>query len=85
VWPAPLPSAFIVKMLRREALLTRAKLHHIEFEQLQFDRLVRTLKVQLKQGEPEFERLKREVEEVRAGGGGEEGERESACERERCS
>ncbi len=45
----PLPDSVIVSMLRREALLTKAKLHHLVFEHLQQDKSVRTLKSQLKQ------------------------------------
>jgi hypothetical protein len=47
--PSPLPDSVIVSMLRREALLTKAKLHCLVFEHLQQDKSVRTLKSQLKQ------------------------------------
>ena len=47
--PCPLPDSVIVSMLRREALLTKAKLHYLVFEHLQQDKAVRTLKSQLKQ------------------------------------
>ena len=47
--PSPLPDSVIVSMLRREALLTKAKLHYLVFEHLQQDKAVRSLKSQLKQ------------------------------------
>lgn len=47
--PSQLPDSVIVSMLRREALLTKAKLHYLVFEHLQQDKSVRTLKSQLKQ------------------------------------
>lgn len=46
---APLPDHVVVAMLRREALLTKAKLHHLLFEHLQQDKMVRSLKAQLRQ------------------------------------
>ena len=42
------PLQAIVAMLRREVLLTRAKLHCLVFEQLQQEKLHRTLKAQLR-------------------------------------
>lgn len=44
-----LPSYAIVSMLRREVLLTKAKLHFLVFEHLQQEKAVRMLKVQLRQ------------------------------------
>ncbi|KXZ54862.1 hypothetical protein GPECTOR_4g934 [Gonium pectorale] len=61
----PLPDEVILFMLRREALLTRAKLHWLVFEHLTQEKELRILKQQLRQGEPEFERLKRELDEVK--------------------
>ncbi|GFH31812.1 USP domain-containing protein, partial [Haematococcus lacustris] len=52
-------------MLRRESLLTKAKLHVLLWEHINQDKQLRTWKLQLKQGEPEFERLKRELDEVK--------------------
>ncbi|GAX74273.1 hypothetical protein CEUSTIGMA_g1722.t1 [Chlamydomonas eustigma] len=81
--PLPLPDSVIVSMLRREALLTKAKLHCLVFEHMQQDKSVRTLKSQLKQGEPEFERLKRELDEVKNAHRGLDGTYRSAAEMER--
>lgn len=44
-----LPDSVIISMLRRETLLTRAKLHVLLFEHLQQDRQLRTWRMQLKQ------------------------------------
>lgn len=60
-----LPDHVVIFMLKRESLLTKSKLHWLTFEHMQLDKLVRSLKTQLKQGEPEFERLKRELEELK--------------------
>lgn len=61
----PLPDEVVLFMLRREALLTRSKLHNLVFEHLVQEKELRILKQQLRQGEPEFERLKRELDEVK--------------------
>ncbi|KAG1660965.1 hypothetical protein FOA52_005590 [Chlamydomonas sp. UWO 241] len=78
-----LPNHVVVSMLRREVLLTKAKLHHLVFLHLQQDATVRTLKAQLRQGEPEFERLKRELDEVKHAHRGLDGTYRSAAEMER--
>lgn len=44
-----LPDPVVVAMLRRESLLTKAKLHYLLFEHLQADRQLRSLRAQLKQ------------------------------------
>jgi hypothetical protein len=46
-------------------LLTRAKLHALLFEHIMGERQLRSLKAQLRHNEPEFDRLKRELEEVK--------------------
>ncbi len=43
-----LPDAVILKMLQREVLLTRAKLHALKFEQSTAERRIRSLKSQLR-------------------------------------
>ncbi|EFJ48600.1 hypothetical protein VOLCADRAFT_104654 [Volvox carteri f. nagariensis] len=84
VWDSkPLPDEVILFMLRREALLTRAKLHFLVFEHLTQDKELRILKQALRQGEPEFERLKRELDEVKHQPRGMEGAYRSAAEMER--
>ncbi|GIL82776.1 hypothetical protein Vretimale_8343 [Volvox reticuliferus] len=79
----PLPDELILFMLRREALLTRAKLHFLIFEHLTQEKELRILKQALRQGEPEFERLKRELDEVKHQPRGMEGTYRSAAEMER--
>ncbi|GLC41576.1 hypothetical protein PLESTM_001216400 [Pleodorina starrii] len=79
----PLPDEVILFMLRREALLTRAKLHYLVFEHLTQEKELRILKQALRQGEPEFERLKRELDEVKHQPRGMEGAYRSAAEMER--
>ncbi|GLI67376.1 hypothetical protein VaNZ11_011557 [Volvox africanus] len=79
----PLPDELILFMLRREALLTRAKLHFLIFEHLTQEKELRILKQALRQGEPEFERLKRELDEVKHQPRGMEGAYRSAAEMER--
>jgi hypothetical protein len=85
--PAPLeelPDHVVLAMLRREVLLTSAKLHFLAMEQLQADRALRSHKAQLRRGEPEFERLKRELEELKSGAPrGLEGTYRTAAEMER--
>jgi len=44
-----IPDHAILAMLRREILLTKAKLHYLVFEHLQQERTLRTHKSQLKQ------------------------------------
>lgn len=60
------PDDVIISVLKRETLLTSAKLHFLEFEHLQAQRTVRSLTAQLRQGEPQFERLHRELDELKA-------------------
>jgi hypothetical protein len=45
---ADLPDAVILKMLQREVLLTRAKLHALKFEQSTAEHRIRSLKSQLR-------------------------------------
>ena len=78
-----LPDNVVLKMLHREVLLTKAKLHALNYEQAVAERKLRTLKSQLRQGEPEFERLKRELEEVKNAPRGLEGTFRTAAEMER--
>ncbi|BDA41097.1 probable inactive ubiquitin carboxyl-terminal hydrolase 54 at C-terminar half [Coccomyxa sp. Obi] len=81
--PPELPDTVILKMLQREVLLTSSKLHALSYEQAIAERKLRTLKSQLRQGEPEFERLKRELEEVKNAPRGLEGTFRTAAEMER--
>ena len=78
-----LPDNVVLRMLHREVLLTKAKLHALNYEQAVAERKLRTLKSQLRQGEPEFERLKRELEEVKNAPRGLEGTFRTAAEMER--
>jgi hypothetical protein len=43
------PDAAMLSMLRREVLLTRAKLHYLGYQQLMAERMLRSLKAQLRQ------------------------------------
>lgn len=61
-----LPNEAILFMLKREALLTSAKLHGLKLEQAASKRELRSLQAQLRAGEPQFERLKRELDELKA-------------------
>lgn len=61
-----LPPEIIIFMLKREALLTDARIHFLVIEQFQAQRVLRSVKSQLLQGEPQFERLKKELEELKA-------------------
>lgn len=61
-----LPDEVVLKMLKREVLLTRAKLHALMFEHIMGEKQLRSLKAQLRHNEPEFDRLKRELEEVKS-------------------
>ncbi|GFH10795.1 USP domain-containing protein [Haematococcus lacustris] len=70
-------------MLRRESLLTKAKLHVLLWEHINQDKQLRTWKLQLKQGEPEFERLKRELDEVKHSHRGLDGTYRSQAEMDR--
>ena len=62
---AALPDDAIVRALRREALLTQAKLRVLQWERAQKERELRTLRTQIRAGEPELDRLKRELEELK--------------------
>lgn len=65
--PSPeLPDHVYITVLKREALLTAAKLHFLSYEHQAAQRNLRSLTAQLRQGEPQFERLKRELDEVKA-------------------
>jgi hypothetical protein len=77
------PDEVMLSMLRREALLTRAKLHALLYEHIMAEKQLRSLKAQLRQGEPEFDRLKRELEEVKHPPRGVETAFRSAAEMER--
>lgn len=44
-----LPDAAMLSMLRREVLLTRAKLHYLGYQQMMAERMLRSLKAQLRQ------------------------------------
>ncbi|KAK9806100.1 hypothetical protein WJX72_001362 [[Myrmecia] bisecta] len=78
-----LPDHVIISMLKHEVLLTRSKLHALNYEHHVGERKLRSLKSQLRQGEPEFERLKRELEEVKNQPRGLEGTFRTAAEMER--
>lgn len=80
---AELPDHAIIALLKREHLLTRAKLNALYFEHITGERRLRSLKTQLRQGEPEFDRLKRELEEVKNQPRGLEGTFRTAAEMER--
>ena len=60
-----LPNEVILFMLKREALLTLAKFHGLKLEQAASKREVRSYQAQLRAGEPQFERLKRELDELK--------------------
>lgn len=47
--PGELPDSVVIAMLRREVLLTRAKLHGLMYEHIMSERRLRTLKTQLRQ------------------------------------
>ena len=47
-----LPDAVIVAMLKREVLLTRAKLHGLMYDHIMSERRLRSLKTQLRQVQP---------------------------------
>eukprot|EP00884_Botryococcus_braunii_P009363 jgi/Botrbrau1/18428/Bobra.0072s0020.2 len=81
--PADLPESVIIQLLEREVLLTRAKLHALHYEQIVADKKLRSLKNELRQGEPEFERLKRELEEMKNQPRGLEGTFRTQAEMER--
>ena len=49
VEPSDLPDHVVLKMLHREVLLTKAKLHALHYEQAVAERKLRTLKSQLRQ------------------------------------
>ena len=77
------PTPVIIELLQREVLLTKAKIYTIRFEAQDLHRKLRTLKRELSYGEPQFERLKRELEEVKSQPRGLEGTFRSAAEMER--
>ena len=61
-----LPNSVVLFMLKREALLTTAKIHSLKLEQATAKRELRSYQAQLRAGEPQFERLKREMEELKS-------------------
>lgn len=61
-----LPDSIIESVLLRESLLTQAKLHILRYEHLLARNQLKTLRTELMQGEPEFERLKRELESAKS-------------------
>ncbi|KAK9823299.1 hypothetical protein WJX72_001733 [[Myrmecia] bisecta] len=78
-----LPDDVILSMLEREMLLTRAKLHALNYEHHVGERNFRRLQTQLRQVEPEFDRLRRELEEIENQPHGMEGTFRTAAETER--
>lgn len=60
-----LPDSVIEGVLSRESLLTQAKLHILKYDRLMANNQLKTLRTELMQGEPEFERLKRELENAK--------------------
>ena len=60
-----LPDHVICEMLKREDLLTGAKLFWLYYEHENSDKKLRNVRAQLRQTEPEFERLKNELEELK--------------------
>ena len=60
-----LPDHVIQEVLRRESLLTQAKLHILKYERLMASTQLKTIRAELMQSEPEFERLKRELENAK--------------------
>ena len=61
-----IPYDAIIFMLKRESLLTSAKLHFLALEQISMHRKSQSLKFQLQQGEPQFERLKRQLDDLKS-------------------
>ena len=61
-----LPPHVILFHLKREALLTAAKLHGLKLEQVTAKRELRSYQAQLRAGEPRFERLRRELDEMKS-------------------
>ena len=60
-----LPDHIIYEMLKREEMLTEAKLFELYDKQENNDKKLRNIRAQLRQTEPEFERLKHELEELK--------------------
>ncbi|UPR04627.1 hypothetical protein HOP50_17g79710 [Chloropicon primus] len=60
------PDQVIYEMLKREGLLTEAKLYSLAHEHENCEKRLRNVRAQLRQTEPEFERLKNELEELKA-------------------
>jgi len=63
------PDHVVVAMLRREAVLTQAKLHALVYDHIQGDRALRATRAQIRQAEPGLERLRRELDVLKQGGG----------------
>ncbi|KAG7673994.1 hypothetical protein Ndes2526B_g02526 [Nannochloris sp. 'desiccata'] len=61
-----LPAHVILFLLKREALLTAAKLHGLKLEQVTAKRELRSYQAQLRAGEPRFDRLRRELDEIKS-------------------
>jgi len=61
-----LPSKVILFLLNREALLTAAKLHALKLEQISAKRELRSYQAELRAGEPQFERLRKELDEIKS-------------------
>ncbi|WIA33521.1 hypothetical protein OEZ86_006646 [Tetradesmus obliquus] len=78
-----IPDSVIMKMLAREALLTSAKLYALSFDHQMAQKSLASVKLQIRHGEPELERLKRELEELKHAPRGLEGTFRSAAEMER--
>lgn len=77
------PDAVVLRMLAREALLTQAKLHALMFDHASAAKALLSIKSQIRHGEPEVERLKRELEELKSAPRGLEGTFRTAAEMER--
>jgi len=67
---APLPDEIILAALEREKLLTQAKLFSMKMEHQAQQRRLRSVHSQIRQLEPEHERLKAELEALKSGGRG---------------
>ncbi|KAK9835258.1 hypothetical protein WJX84_005739 [Apatococcus fuscideae] len=70
-------------MLKREAVITNAKLHALTHAHILGERNLQILKSELRQGEPEFDRLKQDLEALKNKPLGWEGTFRTAAEPER--
>ena len=67
---APLPDEIVLAALEREKVLTKAKLFSMKMEHQAQQRRLRSVHSQIRQLEPEHERLKAELEVLKSGGRG---------------